>query len=838
MTGTRYFLKRFAIDTIAIAMLYALLGKIGLSVAIPFTNVSAFWPPSGFALAMVLLLGRRSWPGIFLGALIVNTATFFDHSTLDTVAYSIVTGIGIAIGSLIQPILGAKLFHRLIGTKNQIARIQEVLTFALIIPLMCLISSSIGVSSLLLGGVASFDQVAELWLTWWLGDSLGVLIFTPLLLVWWNVKEQQLKALVNLKLLIIYSILIASGFIGFGAFFSESQQHLPLEFIVWPCLLWLALHFTFREVSIGILILSGVSAWQTSHGVGPFILGTPNHSLLMLQLFIFITAITAMIISILVRKSEQRLFEAERLNSDLNKYKETLEYKVEERTKEVATFAAAFEQIGEAIVITDEHGEIKYINPAYTNLTGYTIDEAVGCTPGILKSGHQSQLFYTEMWSVITSGNRWQKRVINKRKDDSFYPALLTVSSIKNKHGIIEKYIGIQQDLSSYESLEDEFHQSQKMESIGTLVGGIAHDFNNCLAGITGNVFLAKEDIAVDSDAYKCLDEIEMVSFRTAELISQMLTFARKDMRTMNPINAPFFLKETANFQKISLPKDIHLVYEIPDGDLQIRGDINLLQQVIMNLLNNARDAVAHKNRPCITIKLETYEADQAFKERHQNMLLDSYCCIIVIDNGSGIDAKDIKQIYDPFFTTKEVGKGTGLGLAMSYGAIQSHGGAIEVESVLGSGTSFKIYLPLLTEAQADAVMISQEAILRGKGETILLVDDEDSVIHAEKGVLESLGYKLVTASNGKEAIEKYQNHNCPVDLTILDVVMPVMGGVEAAREIRKINHHAKIIFSTGYDRTQRFQKGGSMDSEEILLKPFRVARVSQLIRKLLNDNS
>ena len=174
----------------------------------------------------------------------------------------------------------------------------------------------------------------------------------------------------------------------------------------------------------------------------------------------------------------------------------------------------------------------------------------------------------------------------------------------------------------------------------------------------------------------------------------------------------------------------------------------------------------------------------------------------------------------------------------MSYGAIQSHGGAIEVESVLGSGTSFKIYLPLLTEAQADAVMISQEAILRGKGETILLVDDEDSVIHAEKGVLESLGYKLVTASNGKEAIEKYQNHNCPVDLTILDVVMPVMGGVEAAREIRKINHHAKIIFSTGYDRTQRFQKGGSMDSEEILLKPFRVARVSQLIRKLLNDNS
>jgi len=394
----------------------------------------------------------------------------------------------------------------------------------------------------------------------------------------------------------------------------------------------------------------------------------------------------------------------------------------------------------------------------------------------------------------------------------------MTISPIKNANGEIERYVGVQQNLSSYESLESEFHQAQKMEAIGTLVGGIAHDFNNSLAGITGNIYLVKEDVKSMPEICQRLDEIEMLSFRAAAMIQQLLTFARKDLKSMNPLTIATFLKESIKLQMISLPENISLRHDIQDGNMQVRGDVNLLQQVIMNLLNNARDAVRNSKNPRVTLKLEPYKASQTFLSKHQLINLKEFACISVSDNGEGIKDTDIEHIFEPFFTTKEVGKGTGLGLAMSYGAIQSHGGVIEVESECGSGTTFKIYLPLLGETQTDLIVEAQEEILKGKGETILLVDDDLSVITAGRDVLKSLGYKLITASDGMEAVEKYRD--AIVDLTILDVVMPRMGGIDAAKEIRKLNPHAKIVFATGYDRTDTLRKGDHIDSESVLTKP------------------
>lgn len=544
--------------------------------------------------------------------------------------------------------------------------------------------------------------------------------------------------------------------------------------------------------------------------------------------------------SVLTKSGEERLiafrntvlYEGEKIVGVLSSGEDiTGRRQIESRLKKMSR---AIEQAGEAVVITDANGTIEYINSAFSRITGYSAEEVIGKNPRILNSGKHERVFYAAMWQRISSGKVWQGRVIDKRKDGSLYPALVTISPLKDVDGKITNYVGIQQSLKKYEDLEKQFHQSQKMEAIGTLVGGIAHDFNNSLAGITGNLYLARQR-SREPEVQSRIESAETLAFSAAAIIQQLLTFSRKGVVNMSTLSIAPFLKEFIKLHRISIPENIILHQHIDELGLKVHADINQLQQAMMNLLNNARDAVEHVASPEIVVSLSRESVVEANLSRQEQLKVGEYACISVADNGCGISDDIREHIFEPFFTTKPEGKGTGLGLAMVYGAVKTYGGWIYATPAEGgAGTVFKVWLPLVNAEAGKKQLRESEEVLNGQGETILLVDDNAMVLETGKEVLEGLGYRVLSATDGLEAVAVYASHGHDIDLLLLDMIMPRLGGIEAFKQIRSTNPEVKVIFATGYNKLSAAVQSSELQAMDIISKPFSI---SELIRMKLDED-
>ena len=502
---------------------------------------------------------------------------------------------------------------------------------------------------------------------------------------------------------------------------------------------------------------------------------------------------------------------------------------------EMRKLSQAVEQAGESIIITDTQGTIEYVNSSFTKITGYLPEEVLGKNPRVLKSGNQDEAFYKSLWSTISRGETWHSAVIDRRKDGSQYPALMTISPIFNETEQITHYVGIQQDMTTHEVLEEKLRQAQKMEALGTLVGGIAHDFNNMLAGMTGNLYLAKKRVTAFPDVVEKLDRVSDLSFRAAEMIKQLLTFARKGMIEMKPFGLTSFIKEASKLNTASIPENINIHSTFCSEELVIKGDATQLQQVLMNLLNNARDAVECEADPEISMRLEEFEANENFMNNHPDMGRCLFAHLTVSDNGFGISDANKEHIFEPFYTTKEVGLGTGLGLSMAYGAVESHGGILEVESVVGEGATFHIYLPLIEEHKIAFVAEECADAALGNGEGILIVDDNADIRITSKEVLENLGYKVFIASDGLDAIDMFSQHQDTIALIMMDIVMPRMGGVKAFERITLMCPGVKVIFATGYDKDDTLKSEMPAEGYHVLSKPYNIVKLSQLIREQID---
>jgi len=498
--------------------------------------------------------------------------------------------------------------------------------------------------------------------------------------------------------------------------------------------------------------------------------------------------------------------------------------------------AKAVEQDGESVMITDMQGVIEYVNASFTRITGYTPEDVLGKNPRVLKSGNQNKEYYERLWSTISKGEVWYGAVVDRRKNGTEYPALMTISPILNDDGQITHYVGTQQDMTEHEMIEEKFRQAQKMEALGTLVGGIAHDFNNMLAGMTGNLYLAKKKAITLPDVVENLDNVEKLSFRAAEMIKQLLAFARKGPVKMIPFGLTSFIKEVSKLNEASLPENISFHSKFCHEELVVKGDATQLQQVLMNLTNNARDAVAGVQEPMISLSIEPFEPDESFTNSHPDLYGSLFAHLVVRDNGSGISSTDQEHIFEPFFTTKEVGQGTGLGLAMAQGVIQSHGGVFEVESSPGEGSSFHVYLPTIGEEKASIVPEELPEIISGNRELILIVDDNADIRRTSKEVLDNMGYQVLVASDGLDAIEQYTANQHAVSLIIMDIVMPRMGGVQAAERIKNLFPDAKVIFVTGYDKDETLKREMPSDEYVILSKPYNITQLSRIIRDQLDS--
>lgn len=473
----------------------------------------------------------------------------------------------------------------------------------------------------------------------------------------------------------------------------------------------------------------------------------------------------------------------------------------------------AIEQSTIAIVITDTNGNIQYVNPKFTQLTGYTSEEVMGKNPCILKSGKTPPEVYTRLWNTITAGGEWQGEFCNKKKNGEFYWEQERVSSIKNQEEVITNFIAFKEDITLVKQAEEEqtklrerLERASRLESIGKLAGGIAHDFNNILTVIIGYGNLLNKETKKGNPSMEYVKKILTSAERAAQLTQGLLAFSRKQIINQRPVNVNEFVKKSESLLSRLIGEDIELKTILMNRDGIVMADSGQMEQVLMNLTTNARDAMPEGGD--IIIRTEIVELGNEYIKAHGYGLIGKYVLLSFSDTGVGMDEETKKRIFEPFFTTKKVGKGTGLGLAIVYGIVKQHNGYINVYSETDKGTTLKIYLPLV-ESMADKLKPDTSAPVTLDGtETILLAEDEEEVRTLGKKVLERFGYKAIEAADGEEAIQKFMENKDDINLLVFDVLMPKKSGKEAYDAIRKIRPDMKVLFMSGYSEDIIHKKG------------------------------
>ena len=500
---------------------------------------------------------------------------------------------------------------------------------------------------------------------------------------------------------------------------------------------------------------------------------------------------------------------------------------------------AAIEQSAEAVVIADIDATIQYVNPAFTYITGYTKEDAIGKSPVILKSGKQTMTFYKELWSKISNGEVWKSHFINKKKDGTLYEEDATISSVRDASGKIVNYVAVKRDVTYEVTLANQLRQAQKMEAIGMLAGGIAHDFNNLLGGIMGYANLIKLQTLDEKGVLKAAGTIEKASKRAAELTQQLLGFARMGKYENVVVDIHNTILDVIALIKRTIDKKIIVIHKFCTEPATILADPSQMHQVILNLSINASDAMPNDGK--LIFVTEVIKADKEYCKTYTDLSPGKYIVISVTDTGHGIPKNIQSRIFEPFFTTKEIGKGTGMGLAMIYGIARNHSGLITVNSEEKKGATFKLYFPLYngtTENKNEKeknIDSSEIELTKGQGR-ILLVDDDDLLRSSVAAILNHLGYEVATAFDGQDAVEYYRKFGKSIDLIIMDLTMPRLNGAESFKLIKKINPDVKVILSTGYspsDKTQNMLNGGMID---FIQKPYIAKQLSYVIAKALGN--
>ena len=506
------------------------------------------------------------------------------------------------------------------------------------------------------------------------------------------------------------------------------------------------------------------------------------------------------------------------------------EWKKTEET--LRRLAAAVEQSGEIILVTGASGTIQYVNQAFEKITGYSREETIGKNPRILKSGEHDRDFYTALWRTIASGKTWKGRIINRRKDGSLFTEDATISPVCDASGRVVNYVAAKRDVTHELALEAQYRQAQKMEAIGRLTGGVAHDFNNLLQAINGYTDLAVMDLPPESRPRKFLEKSAKVGQRAANLVQQLLLFSRRQAMQSKILNLNTVVSDMLKILERIIGEHIRIDW-LPDKEPGIvNADSGMLDQVLMNLCVNARDAMPDGG--VLTIKTQTIQMDTEFCAAHAWARSGRFVLISVSDTGCGMDPKTLDHIFEPFFTTKGEGKGTGLGLATSYGIVQQHNGMIDVDTVSGKGTTFRVYLPLCDQ-ESDAVGASAEEPAAGGRETLLLAEDDDDVRHLTRTILEQAGYSVLTAKDGQEAIALFEHHRDATDALLLDIVMPGLGGHEVLTRIHAVCPDMPALFLSGYSESSVHADLVRHKKADIIQKPYTPNILLRGVRKILD---
>ena len=502
-----------------------------------------------------------------------------------------------------------------------------------------------------------------------------------------------------------------------------------------------------------------------------------------------------------------------------------------QKGQQLRKLARAVEQSPVSIVITDRDGTIEFVNPKFTEVTGYSLAEALGKNSRVLKSGEVPTEDYRQLWKTITAGKEWRGEFHNKRKDGTLYWEAASISAIRDASGEITHFVAVKEDITDKKQMEANFLRAQRLEGVGALASGIAHDLNNILAPVLMIAPLLRDTVQ-DQDGRSMLDTIESCAQRGADIIRQLLTFARGATGTRVPLPAQHLLRDMAKIIRETFPRDISARLETAKNLWPLLGDATQVHQALMNLCVNARDAMPDGGT--LTLEAKNVTVDEAFAAMTPGARPGPHVCVSVSDTGTGITPENLDRIFDPFFTTKEIGKGTGLGLATVLGIARGHEGFVQVTSQWGKGTTFELYFPAAPQSETTDSPHSGAPPRRGQGELILVVDDEPSVRESVRRTLEVHGYRVITATQGAEGLALYAEHRMEVRAVLTDMMMPVMSGPAMITALRQLYPRLIILGMTGLPERSSVKGLDQLQLSVMLTKPFRTDELLQVLNEAL----
>ena len=496
--------------------------------------------------------------------------------------------------------------------------------------------------------------------------------------------------------------------------------------------------------------------------------------------------------------------------------------------------SAAIEQCPVSIVITDTNGAIEFVNPYFTTLTGYSSEEVIGQNPRILKSGLTPPETYQKLWSSISAGKQWEGTLCNMRKDGSLFYENVMISPLRDSSGAVTNYLGIKEDITEKKNVYEQLIHSQKIESIGELAGGLAHDLNNILSVINGYATLAQLGIDREHIGFGYLTEVNRASSRAATLTRSLLAYSRKQEMNQENQDLNPLVETVGSFIKRIIRENITFTLSLHGDPLSVYVDTVQIEQVLLNLATNARDAMPDGGS--FSIATTAGSIDERFIATRGYGTVGRYAIITVTDSGCGMDEQTKRRAFDPFFTTKERNKGTGLGLSMIQGIIRQHGGFIDLQSEPGKGSVFQLYLPLVDYEESFAEEpVEQQSLQTEKNfGTIMVAEDDNDTREAMAAFLTRAGYTVITAIDGQDAVVKFAARTGKIDLVVSDVCMPRKSGKVASEEIRKMSKSVKFIFVSGHADEVIWRGEWFGPDFEIMAKPILPFELLQKIMTLL----
>ena len=856
--------------------------------AIPPGYVTAIWPASGIALGCLLVYGVYLWPGIFLGSMLVNLSVSAEVPSALALASALPVPVGIGLGAAMQAVVGAVLIRRYIGFPTALNEDGDVIKFLLLGgPLACLINATWGGSTLLLSGAVTATDFPLTWWTWWAGDTIGVLIFTPLTLIGlasprgaWRHRFSTVGAPLSLAFAVVVTMFYYTG--------SESWEVLAGALLFTGLLGAFLLAVTGRTARIsGVadmrneeLLLAHFILDNASDAALGFdregrvvyanktscrLLGYSHEEILKLSVPDFdpnasledfsgawdrVSTSGAYMFETIYRTKDGTPVSVEvslcfvqfgdealviGFSRDITRRKRIENSVSEQRNLFLQTINAA----PLVISIKDKDLRFVYINDFSArrydlrpeDFIGNKLDEVVNKEPEL----DDIRLTIDNDTKVIASGEPMSFREEIVMIGGAKANMMTSKTPVFDNNGEVAYVLTIALDITDQKNLEAQLQSAQRMQALGQLTGGIAHDFNNLLHVMIGNSEALESQIGDDEIARSRLLEIDRAVDRASSLTERLLAYSRQQTLLPLATDIAALIGGLEDMLRRTLGETIELGINHDPELWPAVIDQHQFENVLLNLAINARDAMPDGGTLSIVTGNDTLDMD--FEDQDDTVARGDFVLVAIGDTGVGMPAEVLDKAFEPFFTTKDVGQGSGLGLSMVYGFAKQSKGHVSIDSEVGRGTTVKLYLPRSIQAPSEKAPAEEAREFDQASERVLVVEDEEKVREVSINFLQSQGYQVFEAATGREAIEILRQ-NTNFDLLFTDVILPGgMNGLETAEEAQKIQPQIKVLFTTGYTETAIVENGLPDTTVALINKPYRRAELLEKVRSILDSD-